>query len=719
MKHKEPRLCAISKLNASSKSTIKPNAALLYNWNRPERERSLKVAVIGQTDQEMVLLNEEEDTFWTNSNGKIIHWTSFLHDKQRVLLFADNNEFVDLICSNLGILRRPLFELSLTFDLIGISMINDHLKTEIAYLTILPIVTGSYRKQGKKKWKKCIGNKREYLKGLPPLSGNYEFENHKGEMVQIESEYKPGFWSKFTFSKRNVKVHLRAENLQVDNCLKQSHFAVALVPMSRLTLTPPEKPFIESTMEVSKQRNSRGLVFKKWKVLVQEMSVKVDYPFLAQLYAFFTSQNNQFDQTTMAMFQEDLKAFIGTEGGSLSSIVDHLGFFGGDTKHLFENINISPLKIQLSFSPLMDENDDLVQIISPGQLKAMQIIGVFSGNVQEASLRLTSYKKPPTFMSWNQFFIELYQHYYQQMSKQFHQFVLGSDFLAIFGGDLARALLDHVENLYYEPSYATMDDTDDIDGTFKKAISDVSGGFGKYLRNAGNYISKLTFDEDYKRSRRVANRMPRWNVLKGFRRWGFSFKGAFEGVILKPKIGHAENGVPGFFQGLAKGAVGVAVKPVVGLFDFAGNGLNALGRMMYQVEELRPARPPRFIEYDGAIRPYVFAESQIIYILSFVAEGRLRKESYVGHLLLEQFSKEIFQLIIATDEGIHLMEVSKDFDSWFVTQSYNWREIKKAPSFTGSSIKLTLSNGTFKEIRCDGATEFAKVRSTQSTITLF
>lgn len=50
------------------------------------------------------------------------------------------------------------------------------------------------------------------------------------------------------------------------------------------------------------------------------------------------------------------------------------------------------------------------------------------------------------------------------------------------------------------------------------------------------------------------------------------------GVITKPVSGAKEQGVEGFFKGLGKGAVGLVVKPVAGVVDFASGSLDIVKR---------------------------------------------------------------------------------------------------------------------------------------------
>ena len=76
------------------------------------------------------------------------------------------------------------------------------------------------------------------------------------------------------------------------------------------------------------------------------------------------------------------------------------------------------------------------------------------------------------------------------------------------------------------------------------------------------------------------------------------------GVVLQPISGAKEEGVGGFVKGVAKGVVGLVAKPTSGVFDFASNSLDLVRRAADPQGTIPRARPPRYLDSSGTVRPY-------------------------------------------------------------------------------------------------------------------
>ncbi|CAE8598705.1 unnamed protein product, partial [Polarella glacialis] len=83
---------------------------------------------------------------------------------------------------------------------------------------------------------------------------------------------------------------------------------------------------------------------------------------------------------------------------------------------------------------------------------------------------------------------------------------------------------------------------------------------------ASSLLNALTFDDEYvARQRQLRNGKSIQNIGDGFAEAGKSLAQGVEGlfdVVSKPMQGAAQDGIGGFFGGLAKGVVGTFVKPV-------------------------------------------------------------------------------------------------------------------------------------------------------------
>ena len=144
---------------------------------------------------------------------------------------------------------------------------------------------------------------------------------------------------------------------------------------------------------------------------------------------------------------------------------------------------------------------------------------------------------------------------------------------------------------------------------------------GTVFGHGANIASHLTFDSEYQRKEKQ-KRHEKEEKIDGLASGGSeAAKSLAQGVVgvfdivTKPIEGAKEEGVGGFFKGLAKGAVGTIVKPVVKVADAVhdlGHGIgkevgtsgktfgNAAKRQLYKRK-----RPPRLLFGElGAISPY-------------------------------------------------------------------------------------------------------------------
>lgn len=70
------------------------------------------------------------------------HWVSFLNGLQRVLVFTHDESIIDRLKSVDQVTRNKL-ELSLSMKSIGISLINDIKRNEVAYIGVTQLVIHS------------------------------------------------------------------------------------------------------------------------------------------------------------------------------------------------------------------------------------------------------------------------------------------------------------------------------------------------------------------------------------------------------------------------------------------------------------------------------------------------------------------------------------------------------------------------------------------------
>jgi hypothetical protein len=215
------------------------------------------------------------------------------------------------------------------------------------------------------------------------------------------------------------------------------------------------------------------------------------------------------------------------------------------------------------------------------------------------------------------------KHYKASLWKQFHK-LIGTDIVEGSVG-LVSNLGTGVYDMFYEPIDGLVEKNSSMfDGLSKggktfasHAIGGTSSITSKLTGSIGNGVSLLTMDSEFYRNR--ANRRltkaksVSQGIYVGTKELGKNIVEGVSGIVVSPYRGWEENGAAGFGLGLAKGILGVAFKPAVGVFDLAsrtseGIRNSAFGGSDMFIEKLdshiMQARIPRHFGYNGVILPY-------------------------------------------------------------------------------------------------------------------
>jgi len=130
----------------------------------------------------------------------------------------------------------------------------------------------------------------------------------------------------------------------------------------------------------------------------------------------------------------------------------------------------------------------------------------------------------------------------------------------------------------------------------------------KFTESLGKGIATLSLDETYLKERELS----RWEKPQ-FMAEGLSFgfrdltNGLYKGFsgLIDPFWGAQQEGVQGALRGVPRAALGVAVKPVVGIIDFATRLGQAISYSTAIQQQTLRYRPPRYIGPDGVVQVFV------------------------------------------------------------------------------------------------------------------
>lgn len=308
------------------------------------------------------------------------------------------------------------------------------------------------------------------------------------------------------------------------------------------------------------------------------------------------------------------------------------------------------------------------------------------------------------------------KYYKGQLWKQLHKILGSFDFLGNPVG-----FLDHigtgVRDFVYEPleglkvggkgfsrglakgTASLVSNT--LDGTFD-AASKISGTFGQGL-------ATMSLDDHYQqiraRARRHHVRGIREGLIQGSKELSLGVYEGVTGLVLGPMRGAQENGALGFVKGTITGIIGLPVKPVAGIFDFASRATQGVrNRSLQNGQNMRRVRRPRVFGRYNELKCYKEADTIAYDLLKKTGGTKLSSEKII-------FYNEIIQSVLASELTKQARDKRKNDSTRERTRSFrrslNEYDEKLGESKQGSERKLVYEVTFFqKKLGLDLETDF-------------
>ncbi|XP_035272648.1 vacuolar protein sorting-associated protein 13C isoform X5 [Anguilla anguilla] len=614
---------------------LKPGEAQRFAWDNPAGTRRLAWNYMEQKG-ELDLVKDECGQFAYDSQTQI-HWVSFLDGRQRVLLFTEDVAVVTK-ARQAEEMEQFKQEISVSLQNLGLSLINNDLKQEIAYVGI----TSSgvvWEMRPKNRWKSFNHKNINLLekayqnqlagKSQPDwvkLETGLEVNFNKVPMVMrqpyachIRRNFLSGIQVEFKQSPHQRSLRAQLHWLQVDNQLTGAIFPIVFHPVpppKSIALDSEPKPFIDVSIITRFNEHSQVMQFKYFMALVQEMAVKIDQGFLGAIIALFTPATDpEAEKQKNKLIEKDLEALQAELMEASMTDTSGLSFF--------EHFHISPIKLHLSLSLGSSgedsEQQEMVAIQSVNLL--LKSIGATLTDVDDLIFKLAFFEVKYQFYRREKLMWAVIRHYSEQFLKQMYVLVLGLDVLGNPFG-LIRGLSEGVEAFFYEPFQGAVQGPEEFAEGFVIGVRSllghtVGGAAGMVSRitgSVGKGLAAITMDKEYQQKRREEmNRTPKdfgESLAKGGKGFLKGVVGGVTGIVTKPVEGAKKEGAAGFFKGIGKGLVGVVARPTGGIVDMASSTFQGIQRVAESTEEVTKLRPVRLIREDGIVRPYDQVESQ-------------------------------------------------------------------------------------------------------------
>ncbi|XP_041957413.1 vacuolar protein sorting-associated protein 13A isoform X2 [Alosa sapidissima] len=643
---------------------LEAGQAVYYTWAEPTGSRVLNWSW-GHHSGELKI---EEDLLLDVGGEGSLFLLSFYEGLQRVALFTQSKRLYQNIC-NSEKAELANQEIILALQDLGVSLVNNTTSQEVAFIGICSSdVVWECKLQKKNRWKTLSvkdadvleRSYREYMESNPVdnkiltlpndsqvslTPSGLEMRMLKPYDALLRRNFLPALKVEYKVSARQQAYRVQINHIQIQNQLPGAIFPVVYYPVKppkSVSMDSEPKPLTDVSIITRAAGHSDILRIKYFKVLIQEMDLRLDLGFLYALLDLFTQEHIETVTTEqeVELFQKDIE-YIKTQ-------LHHVSSTDSSPISLYEYFHISPIKLHLSFSLSTGGEDgqkekrqtELIPVQSLNLL--LKSIGATLTDVQDVVFKLGFFQMTYKFNTRSQLQWEVIRHYSKQAIKQMYVLVLGLDVLGNPFG-LIRGLSEGVEAFFYEPYQGAIQGPEEfvegmalgVKALAGAAVGGLAGAASRITGAMAKGVAAMTLDEEYQQKRREAmNRQPR-GLKEGLARGGkglvSGFVSGITGIVTKPIKGAQQEGAAGFFKGVGKGLVGAVTRPTGGIIDMASSTFQGIKRATEPSQDVDSLRPPRFIHDDGVIRPYREREGLGSQMLQKIENGRFAKYRYFAH----------------------------------------------------------------------------------------
>ncbi|XP_062855375.1 vacuolar protein sorting-associated protein 13A isoform X2 [Trichomycterus rosablanca] len=639
-----------------------PGQAVYYTWAEPTGSRILRWNW-GTCSGE---LKNEEDLLLNVNNE--LYVTSFYEGLQRVALFTTDQRVFKLLNDSEKV-ELAEQEISLSLQDVGISLVNNNTCQEVAYIGINSSdLVWETKPKKKGRWKVLSGKDAELLEkhykaftesspvnySIVDLENNYQvsFTSNGLDMrilqpydAPLRRNFLPALKVEYSVSARQKTYRVQINRVQIQNQLSGAIFPFVFYPIKppkSVRMDSEVKPFTDLSIITRVAGHSDILRIKYFKVLIQEMDLRLDLGFLYAILDLFTAENvaTVTSEQQVELFEKDIEY--------LKTSLNHVSATDTSPISLYEYFHISPIKLHLSFSLSSGGEDgnktkrdtEMIPVQSLNLL--LKSIGATLTDVQDVVFKLAFFELTFQFCTTQQLQWEVVRHYSKQAIKQMYVLVLGLDVLGNPFG-LIRGLSEGVEAFFYEPYQGAIQGPEEfmegmalgMKALVGGAVGGLAGAASRITGAMAKGVAAMTMDEEYQQKRREAMNKQPSGLKDGLTRGGkglvSGFVSGITGIVTKPIKGAQKEGAAGFFKGFGKGLVGAVTRPTGGIIDMASSTFQGIKRAAETSQEVESLRPPRFLHEDGVIRPYREREGIGSQMLQKIENGRFAKYKYFAH----------------------------------------------------------------------------------------
>ncbi|RDD43391.1 Vacuolar protein sorting-associated protein 13C [Trichoplax sp. H2] len=629
--------------------------------------------------------------------------------------------FLDGLQREVRLERRDI-DVHINVHGIGLSLVNDRIGVEIAYISMSSSTCEWKYKNKKGRWQELKGeisqrienawlNYQQMIARGQEVSEevilNEDFKVNFRKMIMIRNHdhpikrlYSPGIAIEYGKSPSQQYFSVTVNNIQVDNQRSYPYFPVVFCPVPPPKYASEEiaaQPFIQLCVIVKEEERADFKQIQYLRLLIQEMKIQVDRGFIMDMIDIFQERimPNEDD-----LFKKDLDYLNSSEVQSDTVSVDE------KLKDYYQDLHLSPIKLDLSFSinegaqTSTNHTDDFVMNSAILDV-AINTVGSAATSVRDAQFRLSYFERRNMFYSRKQLISQTIEYYRNQFIQQAYMVVFGLDAL----GNPSHLFNDFktgIQDFFYEPYQGAVTGPAEffeglghgVTGLLGHTIGGTFSAASRITDTVGKGFAALSMDKEYQRERQKASSSKPSDLGEGLLRGGKGFaKGLWSGVsgiVTKPIEGAEKEGVSGFFKGVGKGLIGSIAKPTGGVVDMATSTFQGIKSMSGIDKELNRIRPARFIHRDNVIRAYDNHEAQGNHILKGMSKDafgydNLQEDAYVAHAFVDRMNRK---LIMITTKRILKAEILTENELWKCSWQCNFDDMEELPTSTKENITI-------------------------------
>lgn len=460
---------------------------------------------------------------------------------------------------------------------------------------------------------------------------------------------------KFKMSKENYDIEFKCKKFQINNQLRDTLYPITFTNTHKLE---DDHHFIHISI-IKNYKKELYDYFPYISILIQEGSLYLDYSFINKIINFIKDLNFEKEKE-----EKEIKI--------------------ENTKKVYSNlIQLHPIRINTTF--IFNNNDQSSNAI------LIQTLGSFNISLDDIPIKLNALILSHPFMSRSYLLESIKLHYKNNFIKEMYKAIGSMDILGNPVG-LFSDLDTGIYDLFYEPIEGITKSPEDFTtGLAKGSISflkhSLHGTFNtasKLTESIGNGLSILSLDSEYISNRNKNQKQKPKHIGEGIMDGASSLASNIvdgaTGIFIKPVQGIGEEGITGFFKGIGKGIVGIPVKPITGIIDFAQKTTEGIRNTTkyFDKEEMKRTRKPRVFGLNGKLIPYDSYKSEGNDKLNEISKDK--NEIYIYH----QNLNDEYYLILSNLRIIYLKLPN------IIEWSCQFQDIKKLIQFK-NGIKLELS----------------------------